>query len=173
MRWFLRVLADCGESHFCYQPAGFTLRLRILSPTRPTRSRSKSERRACHPYINQRVTRGRINRFFCGIGKRAEIGWRTILIFLHSKTKCQLLDHASAGTKNTRFVPGPEYFSRDGEQGWVNQFKLFLFCRPVRTAKEFRFASFFSTGRSPGCCCTQLRLGFGALGFPLATGTEK
>ena len=31
LRGFLRVLADCGESYFCQQPAGFTLRLRILS----------------------------------------------------------------------------------------------------------------------------------------------
>ena len=41
---------------------------RILSPTLPTQRRSKSARHARHPYINQWVTRGRINRFFCGIG---------------------------------------------------------------------------------------------------------
>jgi len=72
LRGLLRVLANFGESNLCHQPAGFTLLLHILSPSIPTRCRSKSGRHAHHPYINQRVTRGRINRFFCGNG------WRTM-----------------------------------------------------------------------------------------------
>jgi hypothetical protein len=52
-RVFTRVLADYGESDFWRQPAGLTLRLRILSPTLPTQCRPKSGRHACHTYINQ------------------------------------------------------------------------------------------------------------------------
>jgi hypothetical protein len=53
LRGFLRVLADCGERHFCHHPARFTLRFRILSPCRPAQCRPKSGRHARHPYINQ------------------------------------------------------------------------------------------------------------------------
>jgi hypothetical protein len=73
LRGFLRVLADFGESHFCQQSAGFTLHLHILSPTHPTQHRPKSGRLTRHPYINQQVTRGRINRFFYGIGRLSEV----------------------------------------------------------------------------------------------------
>lgn len=53
-RGFLRVLADCGERHFCHQLAGFIFRLRTLSPVLPTQglaviaSRRKSSTEIFH-----------------------------------------------------------------------------------------------------------------------------